>query len=526
MDITVQEALQIYPLSEGKLVAGAQGVSRVISALNLMEAPDIYNSMNEGALLLTTGYAIKESSESFVHLLQNLNACGSSGLGIKLGRYGKKIPNIVIEEADRLQFPLIELPSEITFSEQITALFHTQFERNKKLNQVLDMQKRLVDFAMQANDNSDYFVELSEILQCQFAVIDSWGKMLYNSTGCKEQELLRNWPWEPDYKLSRIQDNMIYRIPLLKSGKCLGYFLVMSASLSDGSSDKGVYHQAAVILSYHLEDIQNYESLAADQRLGNAIERYLQQQISQEEVIDQAITFRGNIWKGAYLCILTPVHSGSGDPAWKKSVLRSIHESMKNYQKMAACESHHLFVHNKLLSLFSLPEKNSADLTYIEQLTGSYAQLLGLLMDNPQQSFVSSIKHRLESLMDGYEQCVEAQRISEQLSLDSAIISFPDLEFFYILRHIPVQVMTKYTDSLLYPLLQKDEDYMAEMLRTLDAYFINNGLINDTAKELYIHRNTVLYRMEKIGELLKIDLKKPNDLLKIKLALMFRRLLK
>jgi purine catabolism regulator len=73
--------------------------------------------------------------------------------------------------------------------------------------------------------------------------------------------------------------------------------------------------------------------------------------------------------------------------------------------------------------------------------------------------------------------------------------------------------------------LQKDEDYMSEMLRTLEAYFASNGQINDTAKELYIHRNTVLYRLEKIGEILNIDLKNTNHLLQLKLVLMFKRLI-
>jgi purine catabolism regulator len=531
MNISIQEALHIYPLSEGKLVAGAQGVSRIISALNLMDAPDIHNWMKEGELLLTTGYAIKDSPESFVHLLQNLNARGSSGLGIKLGRYWKEIPAMVLEEADRLQFPLIELPFEITFSEQITALFHSQFERNtKKLNQVLDMQKQLVDFALQANESSDYFQEIAGILQCRFAVVDSAGKVLHNSTGCAERELLHNWPWEPDYQSGRIEGKRTYRIPLMKSRSCLGYFLVMAPSLADPHSDKGVYHQAAVILSYHLEAIQNREALVADQRLGSAMERYLQQTLSREGLMEQAAAAGGDIWKGSYFCVLTPIPtpSAAGDPAWKRAMIRSIREAMKDYPKMAALESHHLFIHNKLFSLFALAGRGGAgaDYAYVEQLAHSYAQLLGFIADGPLQSFVSPVQHRVEALVDGYEQCLEAQRISEQLSLEGGAVFFPDLEFIYLLRHVPVQMMAKYNDDLLYPLLQKDADYIAEMLRTLEAYFAQNGQINDTAKELYIHRNTVLYRLEKIGELLNLDLRNPNDLLKIKMALLFKRLIK
>jgi purine catabolism regulator len=110
-------------------------------------------------------------------------------------------------------------------------------------------------------------------------------------------------------------------------------------------------------------------------------------------------------------------------------------------------------------------------------------------------------------------------------STKNQVIFFADLEFIYLLRHIPQDVMSNYCDYFLYPLLQKDEDYISEMLRTLEAYFASNGQINDAAKELYIHRNTVLYRLEKIGEILNIDLKNTNQLLQLKLVLMFKRIL-
>lgn len=149
--------------------------------------------------------------------------------------------------------------------------------------------------------------------------------------------------------------------------------------------------------------------------------------------------------------MLTPIPFDANDQAWKKSVVRNLHEEMKDDPKMAVVESHHLFVFNPLI-------------------------------DGQRQSFVSSIKHMAEQLMDGYEQCLEAQRISEKLSLDSTVVFFPDLEFIYLLQNVPHQVMTQYNDRLLYPLMHKDEDYVAEMLRTLESYFANGGQINDTAK--------------------------------------------
>ena len=64
----------------------------------------------------------------------------------------------------------------------------------------------------------------------------------------------------------------------------------------------------------------------------------------------------------------------------------------------------------------------------------------------------------------------------------------------------------------------------AELIRTLEAYFQHNSVLSQTAEALFIHRNTLLYRMERIGEILKLDLDKPASRLAVQLALHIHRM--
>jgi purine catabolism regulator len=74
--------------------------------------------------------------------------------------------------------------------------------------------------------------------------------------------------------------------------------------------------------------------------------------------------------------------------------------------------------------------------------------------------------------------------------------------------------------------LSKNPEYARELLRTLEVFVENDSQLNETAKKLYIHRNTATYRMEKMSELLQLDMKKRmNELLRLKLAFQFRHLL-
>ena len=109
MHLTIEDALAVYPLSEGKLAAGKRNFSN--DQLHQFDGCAGCDQLDERReLLLTTAYAIRDSPEDFVNLLQKLNERGASGLGIKLGRYWAEIPEIALLEADRLGLPLIELP--------------------------------------------------------------------------------------------------------------------------------------------------------------------------------------------------------------------------------------------------------------------------------------------------------------------------------------------------------------------------------------------------------------------------------
>jgi purine catabolism regulator len=56
-------------------------------------------------------------------------------------------------------------------------------------------------------------------------------------------------------------------------------------------------------------------------------------------------------------------------------------------------------------------------------------------------------------------------------------------------------------------------------VQTIDAYFSHHGNISQTAEALFIHRNTLLYRLERIQELTGHDLDQTNTRLALHLAL-------
>lgn len=63
-----------------------------------------------------------------------------------------------------------------------------------------------------------------------------------------------------------------------------------------------------------------------------------------------------------------------------------------------------------------------------------------------------------------------------------------------------------------------------ELVHTLEAFFAHNGNLSQTAEALFIHRNTLIYRLERIGAITNLNLDKPENRLAVQLALHILRM--
>jgi purine catabolism regulator len=75
-------------------------------------------------------------------------------------------------------------------------------------------------------------------------------------------------------------------------------------------------------------------------------------------------------------------------------------------------------------------------------------------------------------------------------------------------------------------LVEYDKENGTNLVETMEAYFRQNGNITEAAKELFVHRNTLIYRIDKIKMILDSDLKDSEELLEIQLGFKIRNILK
>lgn len=115
--LPVGEVLGVSALADARLVAGRSGLERIIQRLNVTEVPDILAWVKPNELLLTTGYPLRNTQQSLAQLVADLDERGLAALAIKLGRYLDELPAEMLEEANRLGFPIIQFSGDVAFDD-------------------------------------------------------------------------------------------------------------------------------------------------------------------------------------------------------------------------------------------------------------------------------------------------------------------------------------------------------------------------------------------------------------------------
>jgi PucR family transcriptional regulator, purine catabolism regulatory protein len=125
---------------------------------------------------------------------------------------------------------------------------------------------------------------------------------------------------------------------------------------------------------------------------------------------------------------------------------------------------------------------------------------------------------------DSYRQATQALSMAVRLD-ERAPLYFGDLSVYRLLLQLEGNPeLETFCQEMLGPLLSYEGG--GDLVETLEAFFDRLGNLSQTAEKLFIHRNSLLYRMERIAQLTGLDLDNPDTRLTVHLALKARKMLR
>jgi purine catabolism regulator len=133
---------------------------------------------------------------------------------------------------------------------------------------------------------------------------------------------------------------------------------------------------------------------------------------------------------------------------------------------------------------------------------------------------------RLAGLRRSFAQAQEALSLAQTLFGGNRVLRFGDLGLYHLLCRLQgCDELIEFYKQTLAPLAEYDTDHNTQLVPTLDAFFAHHGNVSQAAESLYLHRNSLLYRLERIGEISGLDLDDADDRFSLQLALKLRPLL-
>ncbi len=136
---------------------------------------------------------------------------------------------------------------------------------------------------------------------------------------------------------------------------------------------------------------------------------------------------------------------------------------------------------------------------------------------------IGTIINNLKDIAKSYKEAQMSMIIGNIFSGDQKVYDYNNLGLGRLVYHIPITLCELFLDEVF---KEKSADSLDnETMLTIQKFFENNLNVSETARQLYIHRNTLVYRLDKIKRLTGLELTSFDDAVTFKIAVLVRKYL-
>ena len=131
--------------------------------------------------------------------------------------------------------------------------------------------------------------------------------------------------------------------------------------------------------------------------------------------------------------------------------------------------------------------------------------------------------NNIKDLASSFKEAQIAMEVGKVFDTEKQVISYDHLGIARLIYQLP----TTLCEAFLREVFKQDsiDSLDSETLFTIQRFFENNLNVSETSRGLFVHRNTLVYRLEKIKKLTGLDLRKFDDAIVFKVALMVKKYL-
>lgn len=171
---------------------------------------------------------------------------------------------------------------------------------------------------------------------------------------------------------------------------------------------------------------------------------------------------------------------------------------------------------HSIILVKELREKETAD--EIDRIAKTIEETLDAETNSRVYISSGTIVSDLKDVSRSYKEAKMALEVGKIFETDKYIVNYEKLGIGRLIYQLPLPLCRMFIKEVLHGLTMDDFD--DETLATVNKFFENNLNVSETSRQLYIHRNTLVYRLDKLQKMTGLDLRNFDDAIIFKITLM------
>jgi len=517
MSITIRKVLDLFPDLE--LIAGEDGLDRTVTTVNIIDSPDIIHFLRGGELFLTNAYIFSGDLQALTILISKLASQNCAGIAITAKQFIDSVPEETVALANHLAFPIIIIPLEMYWRDIINIIM-TQIinEQAAELSQANEIRESLTKIILNNGSISETLDELYRItdiypmfigsdLELRFRpslpmpphLQDDMDYILKNASKLigYDVDLMASTPYLPDYIITPVEVKNVIS----------GYIVGFIRGISVNSIDMTAYRYASVNISVVLLNSQAAQEQQELSKRDFLLELFMATKPQALDMLQAKSEEYGWDLSGEWIVAYVEISGYAeycrrhfpNDQAGANKFKGILHDLIYRAFKARQIHKINLKKENSMVFLIaapSFPEK---------RIWREVALEMNVTLQKYWEGLRATIgignACKITCVHESYQQAYNASRYGRALSDGRNVLYYRDFGIYQLLFEIDqTKLKWDFYQDAVGKLIQYDGETGSQLLTTLEEY-LNCFNIKQTAQKLFIHPNTLRYRLLKIADI-------------------------
>ena len=536
MNFTVRELLQLEEIQEANYIGTKQSLSKYITGITIMDAPDVSRWLKGGEALLTSFYPVKDfDNQALEQWINSLIDKKISVLITKIPKEINELPEIITRICHQNNIGIVTIPEHVPFIEIIKKVTRKLFSQDiERLEYFREINHRFTELSIR-NMNDEVIIKTLESLIGNpvtiynelfkvLATTDSEVELFYETQTFEKDKHTLNTIF-PIYRRSviypKLQDRECEQIMIPITTVNQSRIMLVISSINSGFSefDFVAIENAATALSLNLakkiaisEVEKKYKNEIIDDLLSGEIK-------NENDIADRAQNINFNLNSRSAVVVFTlNIKESKNNSTVRQRYYNILINNIEYYLKSAIIRERF----NQIIviwPIFSGQKDRKKEMSNIKRTLNLVVEKFEASVSDAK--VLAGIGTIAETVFDLPRSHTEAQEVSRMLNNYNRVQSFEELGIYRLLYQFKHDrnALSDYIPHSLRRLLDYNKNKRDQLIETLDMYLQSQQNISRTADRLYVHYKTVTYRLDKIKEITQMDYEDANEMLSVQVGL-------